>query len=129
MKTKIILAIVAVALCAAALVGVSAAQFGGAQNITNPTQTQVVPPCANNVGVVPPYCINATTGEPYCYVNGTYTGYCYNNNGVVGGYCGRGGCYGYGYPSQNQNQNQYGYGYGSGMMGGRSSGYGMGCQR
>jgi hypothetical protein len=124
MKTKLILAIVAVALCAAALVGVSAAQFGGAQYTTNPAQTQGVPPCANSEGVVPPYCINATTGEPYCYQNGTYTGYCYNGNGVVGGYCGGGSCYGYGAQTQNQNQNQYGYGYGAGMMGRSSGGYG-----
>ena len=119
MKTKIILAIVAVALCAAALVGVSAAQFGGAQYTTNPVQTQVASPCANSEGVVPPYCINATTGEPYCYTNGTYTGYCYNN-GIADGYCGGAGCNGYGYTAQNQNQ--YGYGYGAGMMGGRGSG-------
>ena len=124
MKTKLILAIVAVALCAAALVGVSAAQFGGAQYTTNPTLTQGVPPCANSAGVVQPYCINQTTGEPYCYTNGTYTGYCYNGAGVGGSYCGSGACngYGYGYTAQNQNQNQYGYGYGAGMMGGRGSG-------
>ena len=70
MKTKFILAIIAVALVAAALVGVSAAQYVGTQNTTNPTLTQGVPPCANASGVVPPYCINATTGEPYCYNNG-----------------------------------------------------------
>lgn len=127
MKTKFILAIIAVALCAAALVGVSAAQFGGAQYTTNPSQTQVVPPCANNEGVVPPYCINATTGEPYCYQNGTYTGNCYSGNGVVGGYCDGGGCNGYGYAAQNQNQ--YSCGIGAGMMGGRSSGNGIGCHR
>ncbi len=128
MKTKLILAIVAVALCAAALVGVSAAQFGGAQNITNPAQTQVVPPCANSAGVVPPYCINATTGEPYCYQNGTYAGYCWNNTGVVGGYCGDGGCggygYGYGAQAQTQTQNQYG----GGMMGQTGYGYSMRCR-
>jgi hypothetical protein len=130
MKTKLILAIVAVALCAAALVGVSAAQFGGTQNITNPAQTQVVPPCANSAGVVPPYCINQTTGEPYCYVNGTFTGYCHNNAGIVGGYCAGGGCYGYGFGSTAQNQNQYAYGYGAGMMGRSSVGYGcMGRSR
>jgi hypothetical protein len=124
MKTKIILAVVAVALCAAALVGVSAAQFGGALYATNSVQTQGVPPCANSAGVVSPYCINATTGEPYCYQNGTYTSYCHNNTGIVGGYCGDGACYGYGYgyTAQNQNQNQYAYGYGTGMMG-----RGIGC--
>jgi hypothetical protein len=132
MKTKLILAIVAVALCAAALVGVSTAQFGGAQNTTNLNVNQVVPPCANSAGVVPPYCINQTTGEPYCYVNGTYTGYCYNNVGIVGGYCDGAGCYGYGYgyTTQNQNQNQYGYGYGASMMGRSNGGYGcMGRSR
>jgi hypothetical protein len=40
MKTKIILAIFGVALVAAALVGVSAAQYVGTQNTTNPNLTQ-----------------------------------------------------------------------------------------
>jgi hypothetical protein len=119
MNTKVMLAIIGVALVAAALVGVSA-QFVGAQNATNSTSTQGVPPCVNN-GVIPPYCINATTGEPYCIVNGAYAGYCYNGDGAVNGYgyCQNGGCNGYGV----QAQNQYEYG----LMG--RSGYGMGCRR
>lgn len=126
MKTKLVLAILGVALVAAALVGVSAAAFAGPQYTTNPTQTQTAPWCANNAGVVPPYCINSTTGEPYCYTNGTYRGYCYNDNGLVGGYCGNGGCYGYGYGAQAQNQNQNQYGWG--MMG-RAVNSGFGCHR
>jgi hypothetical protein len=127
MNTKLVLAILGVALVAAALVGVSAAAFAGPQYTTNPTQTQWVPPCANSAGVVPPYCINSTTGEPYCYTNGTYTGYCWNGTGLAGGYCGNGGCgygYGYGTQAQLQNQNQYGWG----MMG-RAFGSGFGCRR
>ncbi|HSV50088.1 MAG TPA: hypothetical protein VLH35_07200 [Candidatus Acidoferrales bacterium] len=122
MKTKLILAIFAVALVAAALVGVSAAQYVGAQNATNPILAQQVPPCADITGTVPSYCINATTGEPYYYQNGTYAGCCYNGN--VNGYCGGGGCYGYGYGAQAQTQNQNQYGWG--MMGQSGYGYGMG---
>jgi hypothetical protein len=112
MKTKLMIAIIGVALVAAALVGVTV-QFVGAQNTTNPAPTQaVVPPCANAAGQVPAYCINATTGEPYCYSNGAYAGYC--NNGVANGYgyCQSGGCNGYGYGAEMQSQNQYGYGMG-----------------
>jgi hypothetical protein len=115
MKTKIILAIVGVALIAAALVGVTTAQLIGAQNTTNPAQTGTVPPCYSSAGGIPPNCVNATTGEPYCYGNGTGV-YC--NNGAATGYCQNGGCYGV----QSQNQNQYQRG--NGMMG--QAGYGFG---
>ncbi len=101
MQTKIVLAIVAVALVAAALVGVTAAQLVNTQTpiITVGPNGQVLPPCvtANN-GVVPPYCINGTTGQPYCYANSTGV-YC--NNGIGAGICQNGGCYGY--AAQNQN--------------------------
>jgi hypothetical protein len=120
MKTKLILSIIGVALVAAALVSVSAAQYVGTQNTTNPTLTQGVPSCANATGVVPSYCINAATGEPYCYDNSIGTGYCGTIN--ANGYCGCGGCNGYGYSAQTQNQNQYG----SGMMSQTANGYGMG---
>lgn len=123
MNTKLVLAIFGVALVAAALVGVSAAAFAGAQYTTNPTQTQTAPWCANNADVAPPYCINSTTGEAYCYTDGSYTGYCWNGTGIVGGYCGNGGC-SYGYGAQIQNQNQYGWG----MMG-QASNSGFGCNR
>jgi hypothetical protein len=123
MKTKLIVTILGVALVAAALVGVSAGQFVGAQNATNQIIAQQVPPCADAFGMVPSYCINATTGEPYCYDNGTYAGYCWNNTGIIGGYCGGG--HGYGHGAQAQNQNQYGWG----MMGQTANGYGMGCCR
>ena len=85
MQTKIILAIAAVALVAAALVGVTAAQFVNTQTpiATVGSNGQFLPPCvAGNNGVVPPYCINGTTGQPYCYSNGTGI-YC--NNGTVYG--------------------------------------------
>jgi hypothetical protein len=109
MNTKIVLAIVGVALVAAALFSVTTAQLIGAQNTTNPAATQTVPPCYSSAGGVPPNCVNATTGQPYCY-NGTASNYCQNS-----------GCNNYGYTAQNQNQNTYGYG--AGMMGGR------GCHR
>jgi hypothetical protein len=95
MQTKIIFAIAVVALVAAALVGVTAAQFAN-QNIStvNPNYSQV-PPYANGNAPAP----------------GTNTGYSQN------GY----GCYGYGAQAQNPNQPQYGagmmgngYGYGMG---------------
>jgi hypothetical protein len=126
MNTKIILAVIGVALVAAALVGVSAAQYVGAQNRINTAQNQLVPPCADATGALPEYCVNATTGEPYCYSNQTRDGYCQNSTSGVGGYGQGEGCYGYGYGNGcgAQAQNQYGYGYGAGMMG--QTGYGRG---
>jgi hypothetical protein len=123
MKTKMILARVGVALVAAALVGVTAAQLIGAQNTVNPAaiQTHTVPPCYNSTVRVPPNCVNSTTGQLYCYGNGAGV-YCYNEAST--GYCQNGGCYGYGYAAQNQNQNTYGYG--AGMMDQTGYGYGMG---
>ena len=119
MQTKIVLAIAAVALVAAALIGVTAAQLVNTQTpiATVGSNGQVLSPCvtANN-GVVPPYCINGTTGQPYCYSNGIGV-YC--NNGIGTGICQNGGCYGY--AAQNQNQPQYG----AGMMG-NGYDYGMG---
>jgi hypothetical protein len=120
MNTRMILAIVGVALVATALVGVTTAQLIGAQNTTNPAQTGAVPPCYSSAGGVPSNCINDTIGQPYCYSNGTGV-YCYN--GTTTGYCQNGGCNGYGYSAQSQNQNTYGYG--AGMMG-TGYGYGMG---
>ena len=116
MKTKFILAILGVALVAAALVGVSAAQFVGNQTTTNQILAQQSPPCADSTGAIPPYCINATTGEPYCINNGTNAGYCYNGN--TNGYCEGGGCNGYGVQAQNQNQ------YSWGMMSQTGNGFG-----
>jgi hypothetical protein len=112
MNTKMVLAIVGVAVVAAALVGVTTAQLIGAQNITNPAVTQTVPPCSSSTGGVPSNCVNATTGQPYCYSNGTATGYCQN-----------GGCYGF----QSQDQNQYQYG--NGMMSQTGYGCDMGHHR
>jgi hypothetical protein len=117
-NTKIILAIAAVALVAAALIGITAAQFADTQTqiATVGSNGQVQPPCVTgNNGVLPPNCINSSTGEPYCYNNDTGI-YC--NNGNQEGYCQNGGCYGY--EAQNQNQPQYG----AGMMG-NGYGYGM----
>ena len=117
MNTKLILAIIGVALVSAALVGVTTAQLIGAQNTINPAQTGAVPPCYSSASGVPPNCVNDTTGEPYCYSNGTGA-YCYN--GTATGYCQNGGCYGV----QSQDQNQYQHG--AGMMGQTGYGYGMG---
>jgi hypothetical protein len=117
MNTKMILAIVGVALVAAALVGVTTAQLIGAQNTTNPAQTGTVSPCYSSTGGVPSNYLNRTTGQPYCYGNGADI-YCYYSTTM--GYCQNGGCYGI----QSQNQNQYQYG--AGMMGQTSYGYGMG---
>jgi hypothetical protein len=105
MNTKIILAIAAIALVAAALVGVTAAEFATNQTTNQPANSQALPPCA------------IANGEPYCN-NNTYTGYC------------QGGQTYYGYAAQEQNQNQYQeqYRYGCGGMMSRS-GYGNGCCR
>jgi hypothetical protein len=120
MNTKIVLAIVGVALVAAALVGVTTAQLIGARNAINPAQTGVVPPCYSSASGVPSNCLNSTTGQPYCMGNGAGT-YCYN--GTSTGYCQSGGCYGV----QSQNQNYYQYG--AGMMDQTGYGYGMvGCR-
>jgi hypothetical protein len=132
MKTKLIFAIVAVALCAAALVGVTAAQFTGAQNqpFTATSQTD-------------PRCIDGVTGEVYCTNNGTCTntncnttctntcnetcttsGYCWNATNT--GNCQNGNCNQYGYGDATQTQNQYQCGCGITQ---RSSGNGRGCSR
>jgi hypothetical protein len=116
MNTKIILATVAIALVAAALVGLSTAQLAN-QTPTATPNSQIQPPCiTSNNGAIPQYCINAATGEPYCANNGANTGYCQNNANS--------GCnqnaYGYGYCGQVQNQPQFG----NGMMGGNNNGFG-----
>ncbi len=118
MNTKIILAIAAVALVAAALIGVTAAQFATqTPAATTAPNGQVAPPCVTGSnGVVPPSCINPATGEPYCCNNGTYTGYCNGYDCYQNGQ----GCYGYGAQTQNQNQVQYG----AGMMGRNWNGMG-----
>jgi hypothetical protein len=116
MKTKIILGIIGVVLVAAALVSLSTAAFVGAQNTTNPTQTQRVQPCVNSTGVALPYCLNSTTSESYCYTNGNSAGYC--NNGTNNGYCQNNNCYGL----EAQAQNLYGCGNLE-----RNNGYGRGC--
>jgi hypothetical protein len=63
MKTKTLFAIAAAALVVAALVGVTYAQFVGAQNPTTyPTTSQTVPPYLNgNTANNPAYCYNGTT--------------------------------------------------------------------
>jgi hypothetical protein len=128
MNTKLLLASVAVAVVAAALIGVSAAEFVGQAQVAA-VNSQVAPPCvAGDFSQVPEWCLNATTGEPYCYQNGTQAqyGYCYGAQGDAYGN-------GYGYScgegayEQNQNQNQYRYGMGGGMMGRSGYGTGYGC--
>ena len=99
MNTKIILAIAAIAVVAAALVGVTAAEFATNQTTTPTANSQTLPPCAT------------ANGEPYCN-NGTCTGYIKDNQ-ACNSYCAQ---------KQNQNQEQYRYGCGSGMMGRNSWG-------
>jgi hypothetical protein len=68
MNTKIAIAIFGVALVAVALLGVTTAQFSGAENLS---QTA---PAYSQTGT---NCINATTGELICLNNGTCTNtYC-----------------------------------------------------
>jgi hypothetical protein len=144
MKTKMILAILGIALVSAALVGVSAAQFAGTRN-----QTAAYPTNPNCVNAATGECIyvnNGTCTNTYCNetstranctgictvtncnntctnTNGsqTHAGYCYNstNTGVQNQnqYCN-----GYSYGCTEQNQNTYGCGVG--MMG--QTGYGFG---
>ena len=120
MNTKIVLAIIGVALVAAALVGVTTAQLIGVQHTTNPAATGVVPPCYSSAGGVPPSCVNSTIGQSCCYGNGSGV-YC--NSGTATGYCQNGGCNGYGNAAQNQNQNSVG----AGMLERNSNG--RGCHR
>ncbi len=125
MKTKIILAIVAVALMAAALIGVSAAQFANQTPIANVVNGQVELPCVTGgISQVPVYGVNATAGEPCYFQNGTLAGYGYGLSGAGDGAFQNGYCNGFGYGVGEQEQFQYRYG---GMMGG--SGYGFGCGR
>jgi hypothetical protein len=113
MNTKIILALVATAVVAAALVGVTAAQFANQTPLAATTANQQVqPPCLTGQNnTTQPYCINASTGEPYCYANCTYVGQgncleadngCYQNSNCNS--------LGYGCGQQEQNQNQYRHG-------------------
>ena len=95
--------VAAVALVAAALVGVGLAQ------LTTPTPTAVQQTLA-------PWCINGTPdgAAPYCY-SATGTVPAYGANGIAAGYCAgpqAQGCHGYG--AQGAGQNWFG-----GMMGGR----------
>jgi hypothetical protein len=145
MNTKIAIAIFGVALVAVALLGVTAAQFSGAENLS---QTA---PAYSQTGT---NCINATTGELICLNNGTCTdtycnatcteancnntctnqvcnqtcaGYCYNNTNTGTYQNQNGNCNGYnygGFTQQNQNQNTYCCGTG---ITGKNSGYGRGC--
>ena len=121
MNTKVLLASVAVAVVAAALIGVAAADFA-AQNQTAPlwVNSEVEPPCVTgDYTQGPEWCVNATTGEPVWAQNGTAAGYgyCWDNAGegaIQNGYS-----YGNGMGEQGQFQYRYG-----GM--GRS-GTGFGC--
>jgi hypothetical protein len=124
MKNSTMFALVAaVALVAAALVGVGFAQ------LTTPNPTAVP-----NGQTVAPWCIseNPEGAAPYCYnVTGTQTPYCYNATGTAPAYCANGAAAGYcaspqaqtgytygtpqgchGYSAQGASQNWFG-----GMMG------------
>jgi len=94
-KTTPIVLIGALALVAAALVGVTFAQIATPSPTATPSQT------------VDSWCINPDSAAPYCYNNGTAcaTGNC-NNAGA--GYCaGPQACNAY---RANQDCSQYGYG-------------------
>jgi hypothetical protein len=66
MNTKMVLAILGVAVVAAALVGVSAAQFAGVQHQTIAYQSN-------------PNCVNTATGQQVCANNGPCTNAYYNS--------------------------------------------------
>jgi hypothetical protein len=128
MNTKLVLAMFGVALIAATLVGVTAAQYGNTQNPTQTIQTysQTGTNCTNSDETV---CVdNGTCTNNYCngtctntgancsntctneYCNQTHAGYCYNSTNT--GACQNQNeyCNGYGYGCTEQNQNQYQYG-------------------
>ncbi|MGD6806707.1 MAG: hypothetical protein ACQCN4_07085 [Candidatus Bathyarchaeia archaeon] len=108
MNMKIILALIATAVVATALVGVSAAQFAN-QTQNTLANGQVERPCLTGDSSLS--CINPTTGEPYCYENGTYTGSC-NCIGAQDGGHQNGYCSGYGYGCGQEEQYQYQYRHG-----------------
>ncbi len=123
MNTKVLLASVAVAVVAAALIGVAAADFA-AQNQTAPlwVNSEVEPPCVTgDYSQVPEWCVNATNGEPVWAQNGTAAGYgyCGGWNGAGEGAIQNGNGYGCGVGAQEQYQYLYG------GMG--HSGTGFGC--
>ncbi len=97
----------AVAVVAAALIGVAAAQFVAQTQTPQAVAAQVTAPQYN--GGEYPYCYNSTTGEPIWAQNGTVAG-----PGYAYGYGYGPGCVGYedGYGLGAQAQNQYGYGPG-----------------
>jgi hypothetical protein len=130
MKTKLIFAIVAVVLCAATLVGVTAAQFVGAQNQPFTVTSQTGPRCIDSV-TDEPYCINNgtctnancnTTCTETCNETCTTSSYCWNTSKT--GNCQNGNCNQYEYSNAAQTQNQYQNGCG---MNQRNSGNGRGC--
>ena len=107
-KTTTIVLIAALALVAAALVGVTFAQT------STPNLTQTVAPWSINPNTAASYCHNGTGVAPYCNNGSCINGNCVNN-GIV---CAAGNCYntGVGYcagpQTQGANQacSQYGYG-------------------
>ncbi|MGD6852396.1 MAG: hypothetical protein ACQCN6_10095 [Candidatus Bathyarchaeia archaeon] len=112
MQTKIFLAITALAILAAALIGVTAAQYATQTPTSTAPSSQIEAPCVT--GNNNQYCPNSTTGEPYCFNNGTQTGLGCGWNG-----CGSGNNQnGYGYCYEEQNQYQYGVGNGRNGCGG-----------
>jgi hypothetical protein len=142
MNTKLVLAIFGVALIAAALIGVTAAQYGNTQNPTQTAQThnQTGSNCVNGDETV---CVsNGTCTNSYCndtctctredcnntcineYCNQTRESYGYNgtDTGAVQNQNQNEYCNGYGYGCTEQNQNAYGYG--AGVMGQVGYGYG-----
>ena len=110
-KITIFALVAAVALVAAALVGVSFAQ------LTTPNPTAVsqtlAPWCINNnPDVAAPYCYNATGTALACGANGIASGYCAGPQAQGAYGYGAQGCHDYG--AQGASQNWFG-----GMIGGR----------
>ena len=102
MNTKLILALAAIATVAAALIGVTAAQYANNTSpFANTTNRGVEPPCVTgDISQVPEWCVNATTGEPYWLQNGI------QNSNADSGYCYQNG-YAYGYGCYEDYENQY----------------------
>ena len=113
MNTKILLASVAVAVVAAALVNVAAAEFASQTPIANQVNGQIEPPyVTGDYSQVPEWCVNATTGEPYRAQNGAGYGW----NGTGDGAYQNGYAYEYGCGVGEEGQYRYG-GVGRGSFG------------
>lgn len=131
MNNKLIFALAAITLVAAALISVATAQFVNNQATTQPSEDRVVPPCATNTETAPQMCLNQANSE-FCIPNGNATYNCKNNAEANICQHQNGNCnsFRYGYTEYTQNQNQYSWSmhHCQSIME-RNSGYGRGCHR